>query len=110
VAHVQLSMGSSMTSRPRQTHTPLVARRLPTPVQVEAIPLILGGGDVMAVRVWGGGGGGGSNGLAGWLESWALHNTLTATCRLTAVSCRCFCGAPPPTQAAETGSGKTGVS
>jgi hypothetical protein len=26
--------------------------RLPTPVQVEAVPLILGGGDVMAVCSW----------------------------------------------------------
>ncbi|KAF8064578.1 DDX1 [Scenedesmus sp. PABB004] len=67
---------------------------LPTPVQAEAVPLILGGGDVMAVRSRSG-----ASGASGRSGGSRPTNATTA--------------APPPPllppQAAETGSGKTGA-
>lgn len=44
-----------MPVRTRLTSAAILACRLPTPIQAEAVPLILGGGDVMAAAETGSG-------------------------------------------------------
>ena len=56
VSNTQVGLeGVQVTAYLKLTQRRLIVHRLPTPIQTEAIPLILGGGDVMAAAETGSG-------------------------------------------------------